>query len=82
MTFKKLKVVLYNWGTVKMEIKEELFLDPHDSEGTNRTGINLLNMIIHLEIPEIIPLEGLRVKLQYQGVAKLCFYSKILKKHM
>ena len=68
----KLKVVLSNWGTVKSEIKEELFLDPHDSEGTNRTGVYLPNMIINSVIPEIIPLEGLRVKLQYQGVKKLC----------
>ena len=36
------------------------------------TTVYLLNMIINSEIPEIIPLEGLRVKLQYQRVKKLC----------
>ena len=72
VTEEKLKEALSNWGKVKSEIKEELFLDPHDNDGTNRTGTYLLNMIIDTEIPEIIPLEGLRVKLQYQGVRKLC----------
>ena len=47
-------------------------MDPHDKEGTNRTGIYSLKMILDSEMPEIIPLEGLRVKLQYQGVERQC----------
>ena len=56
VTEEKLKDALSNWGTIRSEIKEELFLDPHDSDGTNRTGTYLLNMVIDSEIPEIIPL--------------------------
>ena len=64
------------------DIREELFVDPHDSEGTNRTGIYSLRMIVDNEIPELIPLDGLRVKLQYQGVTKLCTgcYGKHLRR--
>ena len=47
------------------DIKEEVFLDPHDSEGTNRTWIYSLRMIIDRDAKELIPLEGLRIKLQY-----------------
>ena len=59
----KLRAALTHWGTITSEIREELFVDPHDKEGTNRTGIYSLKMILDSEMPEIIPLEGLRVKI-------------------
>ena len=79
----KLRAGLSHWGTITSEIKEELFIDPHDSEGTNRTGVYMLKMIVDQEIPEILPIEGLRVKLQYQGVKKLCTacFGKHLRKN-
>ena len=82
ITEEKLKEALSHWGIVTTDIKEELFKDPHDSEGTNRTGIYSLRMIINDKIPELIPLESLRVKLQYQGVKKLCTgcYGKHLRR--
>ena len=64
ITEERLKAALSHWGTVTTEIKEDLFTDPHDSEGTNRTGIYSLRMIMDNEIPELVPLDGLRVKLQ------------------
>ena len=82
ITEERLKEALSYWGKVTTEIKEELFTDPHDSEGTNRTGIYSLRMIIDSEIPELLPIDGLRIKLQYQGVKKLCTgcYGKHLRR--
>ena len=79
----KLRAGLSHWGSVTSEVKEELFNDPHDSEGTNRTGVYSLKMILNREMLEITPLEGLRVKLQYQGVKKLCTscFGKHLRKN-
>ena len=39
ITESRLKGALSNWGIVTTTIREELFTDPHDSEGMNRTGI-------------------------------------------
>ena len=49
----KLRAGLSHWGSVTSEIKEELFMDPHDLEGTNRTGVYSLKMILDSEMPEI-----------------------------
>ena len=45
-------------------------MDPHDSEGTNRTGVYTLNMIMIKEAPELIPLDGVRMRLQYMDKDK------------
>ena len=82
LTEENLKSALRYWGSVTSEIKEELFVDPHDSDGTNRTGIYQASMILDSEMPELIPVDGLRVRLQYQGVSKLCSgcYGRHLRK--
>ena len=41
----KLKMTLSHWGSVTTEIKEEVFLDPDDNEGTNRKGVYIFSMI-------------------------------------
>ena len=41
----KLKMALSHWRSVTTEIKEEVFLDPHDNEGTNRKGVYIFSMI-------------------------------------
>ena len=54
------------------EPKEEVFSDPLDSDGTNRTGIYLMRIKPTAEIPELIPLDGLRLKIIHHQVKKLC----------
>ena len=39
VTEERLNVVLSHWGVTSSKIMEEVFDDPHDKEGTNRTGI-------------------------------------------
>ena len=51
---------------------EEVFHDPYDIEGSNRTGIYTVRMNLHQNIPEWLPLDGLRVKIQHNGMQKLC----------
>ena len=63
--------------------KEEVFEDPLDPDGTNRTGIYLLRIKLSQEIPELIPLDGLRIKILHHQVKKLCTrcYEAHLKKN-
>ena len=63
---------LSNWGELVSVIKEELFHDPHDSEGTNRTGNYSVKMKLNSKIPQILPLWGKRVKIFHKGINKLC----------
>ena len=63
---------LSHWGVISSKIKEEVFKDPYDNEGTNRTGIYSVRMIIHQDIPEWLPLEGQRVRIQYPLMKKQC----------
>ena len=61
---------------------EEVFHDPYDVEGSNRTGIYTVRMNLHQNIPEWLPLDGLRVKIQHNGMQKLCntCYGRHLRK--
>ena len=68
----RLNNVLSHWGMISSRIREEVFLDPHDTEGSNRTGIYTARMNLHQKIPERLPLDGLRVRIQHQGMQKLC----------
>ena len=68
----RLESSLAHWGEVVSEPKEEVFEDPLDPDGTNRTGVYLLRMKLSREIPELIPLDGLRVKIVHHQVTKLC----------
>ena len=54
------------------EPKEEVFSDPLDPDGTNRTGVYLMRIKLKQEIPELIPLDGLRIKIIHHQVKKLC----------
>ena len=68
----RLKSALSHWGEVVSEPKEEVFSDPLDLDGTNRTGIYLMRIKPTAEIPELIPLDGLRLKIIHHQVKKLC----------
>ena len=74
--------VLTHWGTLMSEIREETFEDPHDKEGTNRTGIYCAKVKFHQQMPEWLPLDGLRIKIQYHNIQRLCSncYGKHLRK--
>ena len=72
ISVERLCQVLSHWGVISSEIREEVFKDPFDQEGSNQTGIYTLRMFIHRDIPEWLPLEGLRVRIQYPRMKKLC----------
>ena len=72
VTEERLKAALSHWGSITTDITEEVFTDPHDSDGTNRTEIYTMRMIMDSELPEVVLLDGLRLKMQYRGVTKLC----------
>ena len=72
VTEERLSVVLSHWGVISSKIMEEVFHDPYDKEGLNRTGIYTVNMILHQKIPEWLPMDGLRIKIQHKGIQKLC----------
>ena len=79
----RLKEVLSHWGEVTSEPKEQVFHDPHDTDGTNRTGVYIIKMNPSEEIPELIPLDGLRLKVQHPDITKLCTscYGEHLRKN-
>ena len=79
----RLRSTLSYWGSITTDITEELFNDPHDTDGTNRTGIYTLRMIMDKGPPELIPVDGVRMKLQFRGVKKLCTgcYGEHLRKN-
>ena len=51
-----------------------MFHDPLDKDGTNRIGIYVVRITPNEEIPELIPMEGLRVKIiaGHRGPVGLC----------
>ena len=44
MTEERLSEILSHWGVFNSRITEEVFADPHDKEGSNRTGIYIVKM--------------------------------------
>ena len=68
----RLKSALSHWGEIVSEPKEEVFSGPLDQDGTNRTGVYLMRIKLKQEIPELIPLDGLRIKIIHHPIKKLC----------
>ena len=54
----RLNEVLSHWGVMSSKIMEEVFHDPCDKEGSNRTGIYTAKMTLHQKIREWLPLDG------------------------
>ena len=44
-----------NWGDLKSELEGEVFDDPHDIEGTNRTEVYIVNIVLNEKMPELMP---------------------------
>ena len=60
---------MLNKGTTGIrlsEIQEEVFHDPHDSACSNSTG----KMRLHQDTPEVFPMEGVTVRIQYYNLMK------------
>ena len=47
ITEERLNDVLSHWGVISSRIREEVFVDPHDKDGSNRTGIYTVRMYKH-----------------------------------
>ena len=61
-----------NISELKSDPKEEVFVDTLDKDGTNWTGVYVAKILPHSEIPELIPIDGLRVRISHPQVARLC----------
>ena len=64
------------YGEVLSDVSEILFkdgMDPNSVEaGTNRSGIYAVQVKLNKPIPQLIPIMGKRLKIQYPGVQRLC----------
>ena len=63
---------LGTYGEVQSELVEDVFEDSDDSEGTNATGIYSVRVKLNCDIPQLLPMDGRRVKIYYRGIRKLC----------
>ena len=68
------------YGEVKSDLVEDVFEDGEDSEGENATGIYAVKVKLTHNIPQLLPMDGRRVKIYYRGIQKLC--TKCFGKHM
>ena len=63
---------LGNYGEVVSELVEDVFEDEEDSEGANATGIYSVKVKMNSSIPQLVPLDGRRVKIYYRNIQKQC----------
>ena len=63
---------LSHYGEILTDLVEDVFEDEEDSEGTNATGIYSIKMRLEKHIPQLLPLDGRRVKVYYRSMRKLC----------
>ena len=54
------------------EMVEDVFEDDEDSDGVNATGISLIKMRLTRNIPQMVPLDGRRIKFYYRNIQKQC----------
>ena len=59
------------WGQPMSDITEETF-EEEATVGGSGTGIYSLKMKMDREIPQLLPMDGKRVKIFYRGIGKLC----------
>jgi hypothetical protein len=67
---------LSNFGEIVSDIKEALFeagSNPNAAEdGTNRTGNYNMKIMLNQDIPQLLPILGKRIKVQYPGIQRMC----------
>jgi hypothetical protein len=63
---------LSHYGEIKSELEEDLFKDTNLTGGNNRTGNYSIMMILEHKIPQLLPMNGRRVKIYHKGIEKLC----------
>ena len=73
---------LGHYGELLTKIVEELFedrtVDEPETEETNKTGTYVAKIRLHRDIPELIPVAGRRVRVNYWGVQVLCTLNGVL----
>ena len=83
VTKQSLMDFLGHYGELVSDIVEELFddggLGDTEAEGTNRTGTYVAKVRLWMDIPELVPIEGRRIRVSYPGVRVLC--TKCFGKH-
>ena len=60
------------YGEVMSDVVEDVFEDSEDSEGENATGIYSVKMKLASDIPQLLPMDGRRIKVYYRYIHKLC----------
>jgi hypothetical protein len=63
---------LSHYGEIKSGLEEDLFKDTNETGGNNRTGNYSVMMILEHKIPQLLPMNGRRVKIYHKGIDKLC----------
>ena len=63
---------LEHYGEVLSEMVEDVFEDDEDSDGVNATGIYSIKMRLTRNIPQMVPLDGRRIKFYYRNIQKQC----------
>ena len=63
---------LAHYGEFCSELEEDLFKDDQETGGNNRTGNYSVVMRLEHKIPQLIPMNGRRVKIYHKGIDKLC----------
>ena len=67
------------YGKIESEIVEDEFVDQKETGGNNRTGNYSVLMTLDSEIPQLLPVDGRRIKIYHRGITKLC--TKCFGKH-
>ena len=63
---------LSHYGEFVSELEEDQFKDNEVTGGNNRTGNYSVVMKLEHKIPQLIPMNGRRVKIYHKGIDKLC----------
>ena len=68
----QIKTWLSHYGVFISELEEDLFRDDQETKGNNRTGNYSIVMKLEHKMPQLIPMNGRRVKIYHKGIDKLC----------
>ena len=63
---------LSHYGEAVSGLEEDVFKDDQQTGGNNRTGNYSIRMKLEHKMPQLIPMNGRRVKIYHKGIDKLC----------